>query len=199
MPLACPQCAAAMNPVKAETTTGYCVLLDQCPRCGGIWCDRWELYPVTAAAAERIDPVDQQALHQPIPTADEQLQCPRCSARMFRLRDPSLPADSRIERCPNCDGMWLNRGELRSFKERGAPAAGVHAGPAANALMNEAGLDRLTQQTLDPKSWPTVSTLDQAFENNAPAEDDAEEAREALKSSAVWLVARTALRLLLHI
>src|SRR5262249_5617218 len=161
----CPQCAATMREVQAAAAAGYCVLLDQCPACGGIWCDRWELYPVTRAAAEQIDRVDIAALQRPVAAAGEALgacdqiqlatedrsenlqsderaprapakgeqptaptcperrrrtpsaglECPRCRPRMFHFHDPGLPADSRIERCPNCDGMWLNRGELWRF------------------------------------------------------------------------------------
>jgi Zn-finger nucleic acid-binding protein len=40
MALTCPQCASPMNEVKAEAITGYLIVLDQCPHCGGIWCDR---------------------------------------------------------------------------------------------------------------------------------------------------------------
>jgi predicted Zn finger-like uncharacterized protein len=188
-----------MKEVKAEAKTGYMVLLDQCPRCGGIWCDRWELYPVTEAAAERIDAADKEALHQAIPPADEQHECPRCRARMFRFRDPSIPADARIERCPNCDGMWLNRGELRRFKERGAPPGGAALVHPAPSPTSEQELDRLTHHTLDPKSWPTVSSLRDAFDASQAEETDADEVRHELKSDAIWLIARTALRLLLHV
>jgi Zn-finger nucleic acid-binding protein len=188
-----------MNEVRAQAKTGYMVLLDQCPRCGGIWCDRWELYPVTEAAAERIDVADKDALHQPTPPKDEQLECPRCRARMFRFRDPAIPADARIERCPNCDGMWLNRGELRRFKEHGTPAAA--AAPAYPPLdpASEQELDRLTHRTLDPKAWPTVSTLGDAFDASQEEEVDTGEVRHELKSGALWLIARTVLRLLLHV
>jgi predicted Zn finger-like uncharacterized protein len=187
-----------MNEVRAEAKTGYMVLLDQCPRCGGIWCDRWELYPVTEAAAERIDAADQEALHQATPPADEQLECPRCRARMFRFRDPTIPADARIERCPNCDGMWLNRGDLRRFKEHGAPPGGAAPAHPPPSPASEQELDRLTHRTLDPKSWPTVSALGDAFDASQEA-TDADEARNELKSDAFWVIARTALRLLLHV
>jgi predicted Zn finger-like uncharacterized protein len=197
MALTCPQCASPMNEVKAEAITGYLIVLDQCPRCGGIWCDRWELYPVTAAAAERLDGVDQAALWQLTAEADAQLECPRCRARMYRFHDPAIPPDARIERCPNCDGMWLNRGELRRFKERGAQLPGS-AQAAESHSVSEPQLDHLTHQALgDPQSWPTVRRLDDV---EAPkAEADAVEIGSELKSSAVWLIARAALRLLLHV
>jgi predicted Zn finger-like uncharacterized protein len=199
MALTCPQCAAPMKEVRAEAKTGYMVLLDQCSQCGGIWCDRWELYPVTEAAAARIDAADKEALHQATPPADERLKCPRCRARMFRFRDRTLPADARIERCPNCDGMWLNRGELRRFKERGTLAAGDAPAHPPHGTASEREVDRLAHRALDPKSWPTISTLGDAFDASREEDADAGEAREEPKSGALWLIARTALRLLLHV
>ena len=192
-----------MNEAKAEAKTGYLVILDQCPRCGGLWCDRWELYPVTAAAAERIDAVDQVALHHTTAAAGEPLECPRCRAHMFPFRDPSLPEDARIERCPNCDGMWLNRGELRRFKARVQASASVTGAAAAHVRpggrrLQDPELDRLTGRALDLKSWPTVSRLGDAFEGSVQTAGEAE-LRDQLKADALWLVARTVLRLLLHV
>jgi Zn-finger nucleic acid-binding protein len=188
MALSCPQCAAAMNEVAASAAVGYSIVLDQCPRCGGIWCDRWELYPLTAAAAEHLDPVDQAALVRPAATRSEPLECPRCRARMRRFRDPSLPPDARIERCPNCDGMWLNRGELRRFKHRDVL-------DNTTRRPTEAQLDQLAQATSPPAA---VRHLADAFTTTHATADDADVRREIL-TGAAWLIARTALRLLLHL
>jgi Zn-finger nucleic acid-binding protein len=195
MPLICPQCATPMNEVKAPATTGYLIVLDQCARCGGIWCDRWEMYPITAAAADRIDNVDQAALWSTVAPANEQLECPRCRARMRRFRDPTLPEDARIERCPNCDGMWFNRGELRRLKDRGAIFA------PKLATVSDTEVNRLSSQASgDQKSWPTITHLNDAFEARPDAaEGDADEVRHELVAGVGWLVARAALRLLLHI
>src|SRR5512140_2259715 len=114
MALSCPQCASEMKEVKATATTGYLLALDQCPRCGGIWTDRWEVFPLSGAAADRLDPVDTAALHAPQPANGAlraPAECPRCRARLREFTDPTLPPDARIERCLNCEGMWFNRGE----------------------------------------------------------------------------------------
>lgn len=193
MTLKCPQCAAEMNQVTAEASAGYLIMLDQCRCCGGIWCDRWELYPVTAAAAARLDSVDEAALSAVVPPSDSQHECPRCRARMRRFRDPALPQDARIERCPNCDGMWLNRGELRRFKNHDTTVEPPHT------PVTDRALDQLSHQACrDPRSWPTVTTLDRAFDATEPMSDSGEVRRDLL-SGAAWLVARAALRLLLHV
>lgn len=38
------------------------------------------------------------------------LACPGCGVRMISLREASV----EVERCPACDGLWLDRGELTS-------------------------------------------------------------------------------------
>ena len=192
MTVTCPQCAEQLKEVTAPATLGYAIVLDQCPRCGGIWCDRWELYPLTAAAADRLDPVDQEALQQPTPVRTEQLVCPRCRARMHCLRDPSLPQDARIERCPNCDGMWLNRGELRRFKQRGT-SQNTPAGTLAGVQS-----DQLAQEACPSAPATPISHLADAFAAAEPT-PDAGEARKEILSGAAWLVGRAALRLLFHI
>lgn len=180
-----------MNEVTASATLGYQIVLDQCPRCGGIWCDRWELYPLTAAAAARLDPVDQHALWQPSEPISGSLLCPRCRARMQPFHDRTLPADARIERCPSCDGMWLNRGELRRFKNRAASL------PARHSLSDDQ-VDRLALDASANLKTTPVRNLGATFDAPPPEADTTDVSRELL-GSAAWLIARAALRLLLHI
>jgi len=180
-----------MQEVKAAATTGYLLALDQCPRCGGIWTDRWEVFPLSTAAVDHLDPVDLAALQAPPPSAGGApvvLECPRCRARMREFADPTLPPDVRIERCRNCEGMWFNRGELRRFKHRGD-----HRAPAIGA----GELDRLVQAASGLPSLPTVSHLDDAL--RAVRADPPDDVRGEFSAAAVWLVVRTVLRLLLHI
>jgi len=190
MALACPQCAIDMREVKAAANTGYFILLDQCGQCGGVWCDRWELFPLVATDAHRIDAVDDEALRAASAGAAKQLECPRCRARLQRFRDPSLPPDARIERCPNCEGMWLNRGELRRVK----PLRPRRATPITAATV-----DRLTTNLqTPPPTWPTVTNLDSAMQDPLPLADTADVGPELVRSGA-WLAVRALLRLVLHV
>ena len=181
-----------MREVKAQAKLGYYVSLDQCVDCGGIWCDRWELFPITTAEAVRIDGVDRAALSSVVGSTVAELRCPRCRARLRPFHDPALPADARIDRCPNCEGMWLNRGELRRFKERG------HNEETSHGTASASDAERLAARLLsDGKSVPTVRNLDGAFR---PVEEAAaEDVRGAVVTGAAWLIIRMLLRLLLHL
>jgi len=192
MALTCPECAVTMNEVKAEAKIGYLIQLDQCPRCGGIWCDRWEVFPLTVAAVEGLDTVDANALRTPTGPVPEVLRCPRCRARMAVFRDPALPQFACIQRCLNCEGMWFNRGELRRFK-----AGSTHASATAAGL-KDAEIDRVVGAIGDRRTWSTVHNLDTAM-SAPPPEDSPETVRRELASGAAWMVARALVRLLLHI
>src|SRR5690606_23055822 len=117
-PAPCPHCGVLMHGVSARATNGYRLVLDQCAQCGGIWCDRWELYPLDAAEAERLDAVDTDLLAVPPPAPVRPGRCPRCTCALRPFRDPLLPDDAVIERCPVCDGMWCKRGALRRAKHK---------------------------------------------------------------------------------
>jgi predicted Zn finger-like uncharacterized protein len=184
----CPNCQTELHEVKAETGLGYYLALDQCGDCGGIWCDRWEALPLTPAAAERLDPVDEAALALNVPAATPTPCCPRCRARLRLVSDRLLPSDARVARCPNCEGLWFNRGELRAFKRR----AGARRRAAA-------ALERLTQRVMDAGTpAPTVRRLADAAEPVPQGEAAAGLVRETV-GGLWWVVLRTALRFLLHI
>ena len=192
-PPSCPNCDAPLQPVTARARTGYLLVLDQCGGCGGLWCDRWELFPIDTTEVNRLDPIDQPALWAPVATVKRDLKCPRCSTALQRFHDPVLPADARIERCPACEGMWLNRGELRRFK------AGRGQLPPRPAL-SDAAIQSLLGRYAKHTNWPTVTHLDTAADGAPPVQNDSpSDITSQLMWSAVWLGARTLVRLLLHL
>lgn len=116
--LTCPECGNGLKQVYAEANYGRILLLDQCDVCGGIWFDNWELYFLKDAEAKRLDAVNINSLLAGSPMQKGSGLCPRCSgAALVPFQDPNLPADSRINRCPRCNGLWLNRGELVKYEE----------------------------------------------------------------------------------
>lgn len=186
-PADCPHCGVPMHSVSARARSGYCLLLDQCPRCGGIWCDRWELYPLAAEEAARLEALDDAKLRAAHPAAATPGRCPRCTAALRPFRDPALPADARIERCAVCDGMWLNRGELSRLKQR-TPARP----PGADAEL----IARVGGQLGASTAWSKVGNLDAATYAADDGPPGGEDWRTALSNAGPWLALAALLRLL---
>jgi Zn-finger nucleic acid-binding protein len=187
----CPNCDARLKAVSARARTGYLIALDQCPQCGGLWCDRFELFPIDAADVHTLDPLDQPALWAPVASVKRDLKCPRCRAALRRFHDPLLPADARIERCPACEGLWLNRGELRRFKQaRAAPAS-------RPAPLSDAAIQQLAQRAAPVPASAPVACLAQV---DRPSQVETEEPAAGIGAwlrSAGWLILLALLRLLL--
>jgi len=112
----CPQCEVPMKPVTARANPGSLIELDQCGQCGGIWCDKWELFPIQADEAARLEPADQEPIHMPLGLMKKELFCPRCTARMSAVKESSLGPDVQFQRCFKCDAIWLNRGQFTRYK-----------------------------------------------------------------------------------
>jgi Zn-finger nucleic acid-binding protein len=115
----CPQCDIPMQEATARADPGTLIQLDQCRNCGGIWCDKWELFPVDPDEAERMDAneaVDAASLAASVELERSCLYCPRCTAALQHCKDPALPANLLLTRCSRCDGIWLNRGQMKRFK-----------------------------------------------------------------------------------
>ena len=147
----CPQCAISMREVTARANPGALIQLDQCPKCGGIWCDKWELFPIDPDEAERLDDVDEALLASQVKLPRRSLFCPRCTARLQVCKDPAMPEDLLLERCLRCDGIWLNRGELKRYKRHQQKVR-------LEKLGADAILKKIPEVYQDPKSWVVMGT-----------------------------------------
>jgi len=125
----CPQCEVPMKPVTARANPGSLIELDQCGQCGGIWCDKWELFPIQADEAARLEPADQELLHAPLALMKKELFCPRCTGRMLAVKEPSLGPDVQFLRCFKCDAIWLNRGQFTRYKNHQEKVRSKNMGP----------------------------------------------------------------------
>jgi Zn-finger nucleic acid-binding protein len=146
----CPQCELPMKPVTARANPGSLIELDQCDHCGGIWCDKWELFPVQADEAARLEPADQELLRAPVPLIKKELFCPRCTARMSAVKEPALGADVQLRRCLQCDGIWLNRGQFTHYKGHQKKLRGKRLGEEARG--------NLQNPAQDASSWVVTGT-----------------------------------------
>jgi Zn-finger nucleic acid-binding protein len=100
----CPKCARELFEVEQNL-----VALDCCPGCNGLWFDRGELENIIA-----IDDVLSK-LRAGAPT---DLTCPRCAAKTLVEHTSDRAIGVSVERCRDCSGLWLDRGELDAFKQR---------------------------------------------------------------------------------
>ncbi|HYA27515.1 MAG TPA: zf-TFIIB domain-containing protein [Acidobacteriota bacterium] len=147
----CPQCAWVMNEVATQANPGQLIVLDQCSKCGGVWCDKWELFPVDAGEAEKIDPLDKELLKDRTELTNRQLYCPRCTAELHVFADPILPKDIQLQHCRRCDGVWLNRGQFRRYKS-------YQKQTRARKLGAETIIAKLPAVYQNPKAWVVTGT-----------------------------------------
>jgi Zn-finger nucleic acid-binding protein len=113
----CPNDNVALHQVKIEGHYGEPIFLDQCDKCGGLWFDKAELYRAKQGQADKIELVNTQSLWTPSVIEHSRLFCPRDGAQLIQLQDKNLPKGIIIERCPSCDGFWLNRGEFCKYQQ----------------------------------------------------------------------------------
>jgi Zn-finger nucleic acid-binding protein len=115
--LKCPNEQADMRQVQLSSTAGEVFVVDQCPKCGGIWFDRFELYRAKDGESQRLDSIDVDAFCSPAKMADSVRLCPRDNSELLQFNDRYFPSCIIVERCPKCDGFWLNRGEFTKFQD----------------------------------------------------------------------------------
>jgi Zn-finger nucleic acid-binding protein len=147
----CPQCKVPMKPVTARANPGSLIELDQCGQCGGIWCDKWELFPIQADEAARLEPADQELLRVPLASVKKELFCSRCTARMSAINEPSLGADVQFQRCFKCDAIWLNRGQFTRYKNHQKKVRSKNLGAKTTGK-------KLPGTDGDEKSWVVTGT-----------------------------------------
>ena len=112
----CPNENAEMYQIKAESFYGQIVLLDQCPECGGIWFDNYELYMPKQGQADKIELLNIDSLRSFTTVQNAPLLCPKDRTKLIRFIDPFFPKDLILVRCQVCDGFWLNRGEFIKYQ-----------------------------------------------------------------------------------
>ena len=187
----CPDCGSGLDAVQAKARSGYLLALDQCGRCGGVWFDRWELFPLHHDEVGRLDPLDGDRLLASV--CDAQLgRCPRCEIDLRAFRDPNIPSDARIARCAVCEGMWLQRGQLTRVK-----AAAVNKAGAPKPI-DDPELRRLVSAYGDAAGWQAIHDLDGATHEVEPPPPSLADAGEGIAQGLPWLVLGSLLRLLLR-
>lgn len=100
--LPCPRCGLKMKKVFINQRD-LVIAVDHCIECEGYWFDSEELNSVVEDSENLIDGRTEELLKE-----GEHLTCPRCNVEM----ETQYMFDVIIDRCPECNGIWLDRGEL---------------------------------------------------------------------------------------
>ena len=112
----CPNDNTPMHQVQIMANYGQPLFLDQCDCCGGIWFDESKLYRARQGEADKVDLLDTYILTASTPILNPEHCCPKDGTKLARFTDPYFPSGIFVERCPACNGFWLNRGEFTKFQ-----------------------------------------------------------------------------------
>ena len=186
----CPRCQRDMREVTVQANPGQLIILDQCAQCGGIWCDKWELFPVQAEEAARIDPLDENLLRDRSDLTHKQLYCPRCTAELHVFAEPILPKEIQLQRCLRCDGIWLNRGQFRRYKE-------FQSRTRSEKLGVEAVIAKLPEVFQNPKAWVVTGT--NGIYAYPRGEEEPDDSVQRSISAAAKIILQSLLRLVMGI
>lgn len=88
-------------------------MIDRCATCGGQFFDENELAPII----KMVEIIQSIKINEPeIETLSEasrpSYQCPEDGTKMIREDYGGVP----IDKCPECDGIWLDKGEIIALK-----------------------------------------------------------------------------------
>ncbi len=138
----CPVCNTDLE--KSDLGKYGFVILDVCPQCQGAWFDKGELDRLDEAIW--VD-IEKHAFHD-VEGDHKQVSCPKCKV----VLDPISPSDEHeliIDRCPSCEGFWLDRGELDRIVEMAADI--------------RAQIDKRMTWYVKPPDWSSLRWLVHSF------------------------------------
>ena len=105
----CPRCQIDLRTTDLGEY-GF-IVLDVCPQCDGAWFDKGELDRLDESVWTDVERIgfEQAESHQ-------HMNCPKCSGDL----EPLSPKDAKeliVDRCPSCEGFWLDKGELDQIRD----------------------------------------------------------------------------------
>jgi Zn-finger nucleic acid-binding protein len=96
--------------------------VDQCPECGGIWLDYQELERIQESRqrdySEQLGQLPDlvgAAYAMALARSKPEIQCPGCGGAMER-REHGGCSQVMIDVCPQCRGIWLDKGEIGALE-----------------------------------------------------------------------------------
>jgi hypothetical protein len=104
----CPDCRNILKPIECKG-----VIIHECIKCNGKWFQRDELQKVETREDDTVRWIDFEPFGKDMEkasVASEGKVCPKCLEKMQSLK--YLKSKVVIDKCPDCRGVWLDRGEL---------------------------------------------------------------------------------------
>ena len=89
------------------------VEIDHCVTCGGSWFDKGEMDLLSENQNE--EEMFQSHFDQKLLSGEKSRRCPICSKRMNKFLYQDAHLKVWVDRCPICEGIWFDRGELESI------------------------------------------------------------------------------------
>lgn len=127
----CPACFNELTKMQVGS-----VEVDVCQGgCGGIWFDAFELQQVDEVrerAGEHLLEINRDA--QVVVDAKRKRECPRCEGVKLMRHFFSAKRRVEVDQCPNCNGYWLDAGELAAVRAERAETE--KAGDAARSTVS---------------------------------------------------------------
>ena len=116
----CPRCRAPLAPAR-HNAGGIALDLERCGECTGSWVEGNDLKAIEQVVDVRLI----EWRHLPGDETQERiLFCPRCPGAKPMEKILS-PRDDRVvmDTCTECNGVWLDYGELEAIQQKGLLAA----------------------------------------------------------------------------
>ena len=149
--LRCPQCDCEMAEVMARANPGTLIQLDQCGKCGGVWCDKWELFPVDPDEADRLDPLNENLLREALPLPQR-----HSTARAAPTRCRYLPI--RFYRKKFNYSAAVTATAYGSIAASSTANKDYQRGTRAVKMSEEKVVAKLPEVYANPKSWVVTGT-----------------------------------------
>lgn len=106
----CPKCNAELR--KSDLGEYGFVILDVCPDCKGSWFDKGELDRLDHSVWTNFEELKFQ--HKE--AGAQRLSCPKCNHDL-ELVSPVDSPNLVVDRCPSCEGFWLDAGQLEEVDD----------------------------------------------------------------------------------
>jgi Zn-finger nucleic acid-binding protein len=99
----CPKCKSVLGPLNLEAD----LHLERCKACKGLWLDKGELARSTNSSEDLPDLEASLKESKELP-----FNCPKCANKLQRMPFFRAVSTLMIDRCPSCQGLWLDALEL---------------------------------------------------------------------------------------